>query len=234
MPAEPTHAERNRSATDSPDALGRHKAGTRPAPITPEHPTTCGHKCGDALRENRPDRRQCARHSRRALITQRHMERLHPRRPDRATTFGHAEVVVDHVFRRQPVTRGRLQVLRDRQVTCGAAALACSRQASWPSGGTTLSIRRNFRGRVSRSAGRPRLMGACGHRGRPLGRSIDDQRHRSDVHFARRLLRRAPKLDRPPRPGGLHGRPRRARLLPGHPLGHRRHGVAGAAGLRRR
>jgi hypothetical protein len=57
MSAEPTHAERNRSATDSPDALGRHKAVARPAPITPEHPITCGHKCGDALRENRPDRR---------------------------------------------------------------------------------------------------------------------------------------------------------------------------------
>jgi hypothetical protein len=32
MSAEPTHAERNRSATDSPDALGRHKAVTRPVP----------------------------------------------------------------------------------------------------------------------------------------------------------------------------------------------------------
>ena len=46
--SEPAPAERNRSVTGSPDALGQDKASARRAPITPEHPVPCGRKRGHA------------------------------------------------------------------------------------------------------------------------------------------------------------------------------------------
>ena len=55
-PAAP--AERNRSVTGSPDALGQDKASARRAPITPEHPVPCGRKRGHAPLGNRPERRE--------------------------------------------------------------------------------------------------------------------------------------------------------------------------------
>src|SRR5918996_40654 len=61
-----------------------------------------------------------------------------------------------------------------------------------------------------------------------------DQGDSTDVHLARRLLRRADGSTRPPGRGRLDAGPGGARVLRGHAMGDRRRGLARAAGIRRR